>query len=115
MYWLNCNVKVLVFFFVDAPVCSLVKQEGDDCTEVTLTCKCDAVPVVISNYFFFNGSNNINDGPSTTFSVNVAYGTSTGFSCSATNDIGPGNKSDVKVHDCEKVSLQKISYNKFCP
>ncbi|XP_071843058.1 uncharacterized protein [Apostichopus japonicus] len=85
-----------------APMCTLDIQKGEDCTEVTLTCECEAVPAAITQYSFFNGSSNINNGTSKTFTESVAYGTSTGFSCSATNDIGPGEKSDVIVHDCDK-------------
>ncbi|XP_071843055.1 uncharacterized protein [Apostichopus japonicus] len=87
-----------------APMCTLDIQKGEDCTEVTLTCECEAVPAAITQYSFFNGSSNINNGTSKTFTESVAYGTSTGFSCSATNDIGPGEKSDVIVHDCDKAT-----------
>lgn len=100
-------LKYLYFFFVDAPVCNLVISEGDDCTEVTLICECDAVPD-ITRYFLFNGSSLINDGTIETFTKSVAYGTSTEFSCSATNYIGPGDKSDVKVHVCEGESSKNI-------
>ncbi|PIK46700.1 putative tyrosine-protein kinase [Apostichopus japonicus] len=84
------------------PVCNMTIQEGEDCREVILTCECEAVPAYITQYSFFNESSVINNGTSDTLILSVAFGTSTGFSCSATNDIGSGNQSDTSVYDCDK-------------